>query len=95
VSDEPTASPEGDAQAVELLRAWVVGQELHCSLSADACPDADTWGVVLADLARYVARALKEQEGRDEAATLQAVRAAFAAELLAPGAAADEGAAGA
>jgi hypothetical protein len=86
VSDESTATPEGNVQAVELLRAWVVGQELHCSLDAGAFPDADTWGVVLADLARYVARALKDQEGKDEAATLQAVRAAFAAELLAPGA---------
>jgi hypothetical protein len=85
VSDESTAPPEGDAQAVELLRAWVVGEELHCELSAAAFPDAATWGVVLADLARYVARALAEQEGKDEAATLQAVRAAFAAELLAPG----------
>ena len=93
MSDEPTAVTEGDAQSVELLRAWVVGQELHCSLSADAFPDADTWGVVLADLARYVARALKDQEGKDEAATLAAVRAAFEAELLSPGAAADEGAA--
>ena len=91
MSDEVPAALEGEAQAVELLRAWVVGQELHCSLSADACPDADTWGVILADLARYVARALKEQDGKEEAATLQAVRAAFEAELLAPGAAADEG----
>jgi hypothetical protein len=74
---------------VELLRAWVVGQELHCALSAGAF-DADTWGVVLADLARHVARALKEQEGKDEAATLQAVRAAFEAELLSPGAEAAE-----
>ena len=90
MSDEVPAALEGEAQAVELLRAWVVGQELHCALDAGACPDADTWGVVLADLARHVARALKDQEGKDEAATLQAVRAAFEAELLAPGAAADE-----
>ena len=93
MSDQSTAPPASGVQAVELLRAWVVGQELHCSLSADACPDADTWGVILADLARHVARALKDREGRDEAATLQAVRAAFEAELLAPGAAAGEGAA--
>jgi hypothetical protein len=77
---------------VELLRAWVVGQELHCELSPDAVPDAETWGVVLADVARHVARAIQEQEGQDEAAALQAVRAAFEAELLSP---ADEGAAGA
>jgi hypothetical protein len=84
VSDEVPAAPEG-AQAVELLRAWVVGQELHCSLAADAFPDAETWGVVLADLARHLARALKDREGTDEEATLRAVRAAFEAELLAPG----------
>jgi Domain of unknown function (DUF5076) len=95
VSDESTAPPESDAQSVELLRAWVVGQELHCSLDAGAFRDADTWGVVLADLARHVARALKEQEGQDEAATLLAVRAAFEAELLSPGGGPEEGADGA
>jgi len=83
VSDEEVPAAEGE-QTVELLRAWVVGQELHCSLAADAFPDADTWGVVLADLARHLARARKDRDGRDEAATLQAVRAAFEAELLAP-----------
>jgi hypothetical protein len=94
VSDEVPAAPEGE-QAVELLRAWVVGQDLHCSLAADAFPDADTWGVVLADLARHLARALKDRDGRDEAAALQAVRAAFEAELLSPAEAAEEGGAGA
>ena len=94
MSDEVPTAPEGE-QAVELLRAWVVGQELHCSLAADAVPDAETWGVVLADLARHLARALKDQGGQDEGTTLQAVRAAFAAELLAPAEAPDEGGAGA
>jgi len=88
VSDEVPAAAEG-AQAVELLRAWVVGQELHCSLAADAFPDAETWGVVLADLARHLARALKDRDGADEAAALRAVRAAFEAELLAPAEAPD------
>ncbi len=90
MSDEVPAAPEGE-QSVELLRAWVVGQELHCALAADAVPDADTWGVVLADLARHVARALKDREGRDEAATLQSICTAFAAELLTPAEAAGEG----
>ncbi len=94
MSDEVPAAPAGE-QAVELLRAWVVGQELHCSLAADAVPDADTWGVVLADLARHLARALKERDGQDEATTLRAVRAAFEAELLSPAEATDEGGAGA
>jgi hypothetical protein len=90
VSDEVPAAAEGE-QAVELLRAWVVGQELHCSLAADAVPDAETWGAVLADLARYAARALKDRAGADEAAALRAVRAAFEAELLAPAEAPNEG----
>ena len=90
MSDEVPAAPEGE-QTVELLRAWVVGQELHCSLAADAFPDAGTWGVVLADLARHLARARKDRDGQDEAATLQAVRAAFEAELLAPAEAPEEG----
>jgi hypothetical protein len=91
VSDEVPAAPEGE-QTVELLRAWVIGQELHCALAADAVPDAETWGVVLADLARHLARALKDRGGPDEAATLQAVRAAFDAELLSPAEAPEGGA---
>lgn len=70
-----------DQGAAEVLRAWVVGEELHCSLNASAFNDPATWGMVLADVARHIAQALHEDEGRDTTATLAAIRAALDEEL--------------
>jgi hypothetical protein len=73
-----------DPDATELLRAWVIDQALHCTLNAGAFEDPATWGVLLADLMQQLADGLKEQEGRDPAQTLQAIRTAMEAELNAP-----------
>jgi hypothetical protein len=74
-----------DPEATELLRAWVIDQALHCTVNTGAFEDPATWGVLIADLIQHLADALKEQEGRDVAATLQSIRAALDAELNAPG----------
>jgi hypothetical protein len=76
----PAPPDAADAQAVELLRVWVVAQNLACSLDVGACADADTWGAVLADVARNVAEAL-QAEGKDAADTLRRIRAVFEEEL--------------
>jgi hypothetical protein len=82
MSDQP--APPDDA--VELLRAWLAGDELECSVRAAVFADPAVWGAVLADVARSVARGLQEEEQRDPADTLRAIRVAFAAELAdAPG----------
>jgi hypothetical protein len=73
-----------DPDSTELLRAWVIDQALHCTLNSGAFEDPATWGVLLADLMQHLADALKEQEGRDPAQTLQSIRAALEAELNAP-----------
>jgi hypothetical protein len=72
-----------DPASVEVLRAWVVGETLHCSLAATV-PDAETWGLVLADVARHVAEAFQEQQGAAPEATLERIRAAFEEGVRAP-----------
>jgi hypothetical protein len=76
---------EHDPEAVELLRAWIVGQALHCSLQADAFPDPGAWGEVLADVVRHVAQAFQDQEGRDPADVVRGILAVFDAEVRSPG----------
>jgi hypothetical protein len=74
----------GDPTAMEVLRAWLVGEALHCSLRATVFEDPALWGAVLADLARHVAFGLQESDGADPTATLQAIRDAFSEELTVP-----------
>src|SRR5258708_6927146 len=82
---ELAAPPDaaGDPSAMELLRAWLVGDALHCSLRAAVFEDPASWGEVLADLARHVASAAQDSGG-DPDATLQTILATFVQELTAP-----------
>jgi hypothetical protein len=52
-----------DAQSLELMRAWVAEEELHCSLRIGVYEDQGiseekAWGTILADAARHIANAL-------------------------------------
>jgi hypothetical protein len=66
------------------VRAWLVGEALECSVRAGVFEDPALWGAVLADLARYVAAGLQQDEGKDPAETLRLIREAFEQELAAP-----------
>jgi hypothetical protein len=90
---EISAPPDtaGDPSAVELLRAWLVGDTLQCALRADVFEDPASWGEVLADLARHVASAVGEDSGADPEATLGLIREAFVQELAAPRQSSEEG----
>jgi hypothetical protein len=74
----------GDPASVELLRVWVVGETLQCALQADAFPEADAWGEVLADVVRHIARARREQEGGAEEETVRRILAVFDEEVRSP-----------
>ena len=78
---EPTTPPD---DAVELLRAWLVGDSLECSVRAGVFADPALWGAVLADVARNVAVGLHQEEGADAAGTLRLIAEAFARELAEP-----------
>jgi hypothetical protein len=76
--------PTPPEDAVELLRAWLVGESLECSVRAGIFADPALWGAVLADITRYVAQGLQEEEGKDPAETMRLIGEAFAQELATP-----------
>ena len=66
---------EADAKAREVLRAWVANGGLVCALRPETWPDASSWGIVLADVTRHVANAVRDLKGDDPAATVEKIRA--------------------
>jgi hypothetical protein len=78
------AEVEGDPNATEVLRAWVANGGLVCALRPETWKDASSWGIVLADVARHVANAVKDVNGDDPAITVARIRAMFNRELSDP-----------
>jgi len=64
-----------------MLRAWITGGGLHCTLNIGTWKDAGNWGIVLADVARHVANATEEAEGTPQSETLDRIRLLFNTEL--------------
>jgi len=73
----PAALEQG---GVEVLRAAIVDGALHVSLRP-AFDDPQAWGMLLADVARYVSRIYESEGKAPEARTLERVRMMFDAEL--------------
>jgi len=76
----PTALEQG---GVEVLRAAIVDGGLHISLRR-AFDDPEAWGMLIADVARHVARIYATEGKFPEEQTLERVRAMFNAEMDAP-----------
>ena len=72
-----------DANASELLRAWVSKGGLHCSLKPTVWEDPGSWGILLADVARHLASAL-QQSGKGPLDTLERIRRASETEMDSP-----------
>jgi hypothetical protein len=76
----PTALEQG---GVEVLRAAIVDGALHVSLRR-AFDDPEAWGMLIADIARHVARIYAKEGPMAEDAVLERVRAIFETEMDAP-----------
>jgi hypothetical protein len=76
--------------AVELARAWVAERGLHCSLNIGMYHENRTveeqraWGMILADMTRHIANALRDAYGFDAERSIDQIREAFVSELDAP-----------
>ena len=68
---------------VEVLRAAIVDGGLHVSLRR-AFDDPEAWGMLIADIARHVARIYAKEAAMSEEAVLERVRAIFDSEMDAP-----------
>jgi Domain of unknown function (DUF5076) len=76
----PAALEQG---GVEVLRAVIIDGGLHVSLRR-AFDDPEAWGMLIADVARHIARIYATESKMSEDETLARVRAIFEAELDAP-----------
>ena len=76
----PTALEKG---GTEVLRAAIVEGGLHISLRR-AFDDPEAWGMVIADLARHVARIYRTEDNIPEERTIERIRNMFDAEMDAP-----------
>jgi hypothetical protein len=76
----PTALEQG---GVEVLRAAIVDGGLHISLRR-AFDDPEAWGMLIADIARHVARIYATEGKFPEEQTLERIRALFNAEMDSP-----------
>jgi hypothetical protein len=76
----PAAMEQG---GVEVLRAVIVDGGLHVSLRR-AFDDPEAWGMLIADVARHVARVYASESGMSEDQVIERVRSIFEAEMDAP-----------
>jgi hypothetical protein len=76
----PTALEKG---GVEVLRAAIVDGGLHVSIRR-AFDDPEAWGMLIADVARHVARIYATETKMSEDQVLERVRNIFEAEMDAP-----------
>jgi hypothetical protein len=79
-----------DKDAVEMLRVWIAERKLHCSMKVGMyretmnMPEEKAWGVILADVARHVAKALESGYLTNGAESLEKIRDSFLAQLSLP-----------
>ena len=73
-----------DPKAQEVFRAWVANGQLICALRPTRWKDASAWGILLADAARHVANAIRDEVGDEPNATVAKIRDMFNRELKDP-----------
>jgi len=85
----PEAALE-DENSVEMLRVWIAAKKLHCSMKVGMYKETSkiseekAWGVILADVARHLSKALESGYGVDAQIALSAIRERFNDELNEP-----------
>jgi hypothetical protein len=69
---------ESAEQPLEMLSAWAANDSLYCSIRPDPWKGhPEYWGIVLADVAKHVANAIKEESGAEAAATIALIQSLF------------------
>ncbi|MHA6912893.1 DUF5076 domain-containing protein [Ralstonia pseudosolanacearum] len=79
-----------DQDAVEMLRVWIAEQKLHCSMKVGMyletmdIPEEDAWGVILADVTRHLANALKSGYSENRGVLIEKIKESYLKELANP-----------
>ena len=71
------------AEALEVLRVWVIDKHMQCAVNPGVFADHGQWGVFLSDLAHHIATALHETHGGDGTAMLAMIIDRFQREMTA------------
>jgi Domain of unknown function (DUF5076) len=82
----PPPSTRSAKQAEELVRAWIVDGDLECSLNVGVFGEDETitWGILRSDIARHVANALEQVQGKSREQVLREIAASFNYEMKTP-----------
>lgn len=84
-NERPLPPGSDSPQAKEILRWWLVpGDKMIASLDVGAFPDSRAWGIALADLARYIARAYEVMKVGPQEKILTSIVDMFEAEIGKP-----------
>jgi hypothetical protein len=75
---------QADRGAAEITRVWTARGEQHVSVRTGLWEDPAAWGLMLVDLARHVANAYQQQEGRSREEVLRRIREGLDAEWNSP-----------
>lgn len=75
---------KSDLKAREIARIWGAGGKQHVALATGLWKDPATWGICLVDLAKHIANAYMQSEGRDYYDTLNRIREGMKAEWASP-----------
>ena len=67
-------------RAAEVARVWIADGKQHVTLNALAWKDPAAWGLLLVDLAKHVANAHQQADGRDYSEVLERIKNGFDAE---------------
>jgi hypothetical protein len=67
-----------DENAIQMLSAWIAESGLHCTLNIgmwekDGQHEAPAWGILLADVIRHIANAMRDEYGTDVDKTIEVV----------------------
>jgi len=79
-----------DPNSVEMLRAWIAENQLHCSMKIGMyrekmnVTEENAWGVILADVTRHVAMALESAHSGNRGNSIRAIRDYYLEELRRP-----------
>ena len=73
-----------DPKSVEMVRAWIVDGGLQISLQTAVWDDVRSWGILLADVCRFIADAHHKKNGLDRVQTIANIRKTFEVELDSP-----------
>ena len=80
---------QGDPDAKELARLWSANKKLNTAINVgifanNGRDEAGSWGIVLSDFTRHVARALSQRYGANEEQVMAQIRDMYLKELQSP-----------